>query len=176
MRRKVFFWHLLGIIFAVLLGSFLHFAFQISGNFKPLALIAAVNESTWEHLKIAFWPVFFFGILEYFIYGRRFGNFWLAKLVELYSIPILIVALFYGYTAFLKDNLFFDISIFVLSIILGFLASFLILFSERDFSKWATLVITLLIGEILAFCLLTYFPLRNFLFLDPVTLGYGLIR
>ena len=176
MGRKVFLWHLLGIIFAVLLGSFLHFAFQISGNFKPVAIFAAVNESTWEHLKIAFWPAFTWGVLEYFVYGKKFVNFWLAELTELYSIPILIVALFYGYTAFLKDNLFFDISIFVLSIILGFLISFLILVSKRGFSKLASLMIFLLVAEILAFCLLTYFPLRNFLFLDPISLGYGLVR
>jgi hypothetical protein len=35
----------------------LHFAFGWSGRWLPLALVAPVNESVWEHLKMAYWPL-----------------------------------------------------------------------------------------------------------------------
>ena len=38
----------------ILLGSGLHFAFVLLGSWAPLALVAAVNESIWEHLKAGF--------------------------------------------------------------------------------------------------------------------------
>ncbi|MEM4188473.1 MAG: DUF6512 family protein, partial [Candidatus Hadarchaeum sp.] len=60
MNKKLFYWTIAGTFFIIFFGSFLHFAFELSGNFRPLALIAAVNESTWEHLKLAFWPAFIF--------------------------------------------------------------------------------------------------------------------
>ena len=37
-------------------------------------LSGAVN-STWEHLKLIFWPMFLFGIVEYIAYGRKTPGF-----------------------------------------------------------------------------------------------------
>jgi len=45
-----------GAAFVILVGSALHFVFDWTGGWRPAALFAAVNESIWEHLKLAFWP------------------------------------------------------------------------------------------------------------------------
>ncbi|KPJ56855.1 hypothetical protein AMJ49_03520 [Parcubacteria bacterium DG_74_2] len=176
MNRKIFFWQIFGIIFTVLVGSFLHFIYELSNFWKPLALIGAVNESTWEHLKIGFWPAFIFGIIEYFKYGKKYKNFFVAKVIGFYAIPVLITLLFYGYTTFMEDNLFFDILIFVVAIVSAYLLSYKTLISEKVFLKYKNLAIILIIIEVLAFTFLSYFPLKNFLFLDPVTGGYGIIK
>ena len=34
------------------LGALLHFLYELSGCNKVVAIFAAVNESTWEHIKI----------------------------------------------------------------------------------------------------------------------------
>ena len=174
LNRKIFLFHIVGVIFTIFLGSFLHFIYELSGFFKPVAIIGAVNESTWEHLKIAFWPAFIFAIIEYFAYGKNQKNFCFAKAKELYIIPILIVLFFYGYTVFMNHNLFLDIFIFVLAIIIGFVTSYKILAWQRDFSKYKILAIGFIVIAVVVFSLLSYFPLENFLFLDPVTGSYGI--
>ena len=176
MDKKIFYYHIGGIIFTVIFGSFLHFIYELSGFLKPVALFGAVNESTWEHLKIGFWPAFIFAIIEYFSYGRNRKDFCFAKAINLYVIPVTIVILFYGYTAFLEHNLFLDILIFILAIIVGYIASYKILLWQRDFSKFNILAFGFIVIAVIAFSLLSYFPLENFLFLDPVTGLYGIIK
>ena len=60
MKRSILRWELVGIIVISILGSVLHFVFEWSGNWAPVGVIAAVNESVWEHFKIAFWPALFY--------------------------------------------------------------------------------------------------------------------
>jgi hypothetical protein len=136
MRKKIIVYHILGAVFATIFGSLLHFIYEISGYLKPVAVIGAVNESTWEHLKIAFWPVFIFLLIEYFIYGKNIKNFYFAKIKQLYTTPILIIVLFYGYTALIKHNLFLDIFIFIIAIVIGYIVSYKILLWKKDFSKY----------------------------------------
>jgi hypothetical protein len=176
MKKKIFYYHIGGIIFTVIVGSFLHFVYELSGFLKPVALFGAVNESTWEHLKIAFWPAFIFAIIEYFSYGKNQNNFLLAKAKEIYVMPILIAVFFYGYTAFIEHSLFLDIFIFVLAIVIGYITSYKILTWQKDFSKYKVLALSFIIIAVAAFSLLSYFPLENFLFLDPVTGLYGIIK
>jgi hypothetical protein len=39
-----------------LLGTLLHFAYDFSGQNFVVGLFSAINESTWEHLKLLFMP------------------------------------------------------------------------------------------------------------------------
>jgi len=58
-------WESAGIILIVVLGSVLHFAFEWSRRWTPVAMIAAVNESVWEYLKLGFWLALAYAILGY---------------------------------------------------------------------------------------------------------------
>jgi hypothetical protein len=166
----------LGAVFAILFGAFLHFAYALSNYIKPVVLIAAVNESVWEHLKIAFWPIFIFGVFEYFYYGRSQKSFFIAKAINLYSAPILIIVLFYGYTFFIKDNLFFDISIFIIAIIVSYAFSYKALVSRKNYKNLTSFSIVMIVFTVLLFSIFTYFAPHSFLFKDPVTLQYGVIK
>jgi len=75
MDKKIQKFEIIGAIFSILVGSLLHFVYKWSGSHPLVAIIAAVNESTWEHLKLGFWPLLFWGILEYFIFGKQIRNF-----------------------------------------------------------------------------------------------------
>ncbi len=55
-RREIYRWEMAGAAFVIIAGSALHFVFEWSGGFRPVAWLAAVNESTWEHFKLGFWP------------------------------------------------------------------------------------------------------------------------
>jgi len=174
MNKKIFYWYIGGVFFTLFLGSFLHFIYELSGFLKPVAIMGAVNESTWEHLKIGFWPAFIFAVIEYFRYGRKNKNFYFAKAINLLTIPIFITVLFYGYTLFMSHNLFLDIFIFVLSIVIAYFFSYKIMVSQKDFSGYKNLAILIIVIELTTFSLLSYFPLENFLFLDSLTGSYGI--
>ncbi len=159
----------------IVFGSILHFTFEWSGRMKIVALIAAVNESTWEHLKLAFWPAFIFAGLAYLLLKDKPKNFCLAQMVKLVSMPLLIVVLFYSWQAFFVDNFIYDISIFVVVVILGHIFSYLVGQQDKNYQlqKLSTIIIILLI---ILFSLLTYFPINNLIFLDPVSSGYGIVN
>jgi len=175
MKKAVLIWELIGIIFIIILGSFLHFVFDWSGQWKPIALIAAVNESVWEHLKLGFWPVLLYSILEYRYLKKSANNFLIAKTIAVYLIPISIVILFYSYTAILGYNvLLIDISIFAIAVVIGQLANYKILTAPplpRSVKKFALVV---LVVVVLMFLLFTFYPPRLPIFRDPITGGYGI--
>lgn len=70
MKELLLKWELWGILAISIVGAILHFVFEWSGGWNPIGIIAAVNESVWEHFKIAFWPALFYGIAEYSLLKR----------------------------------------------------------------------------------------------------------
>ena len=55
-KAKLLIWEIACIFWIAFAGALLHFAFELSDYWKPMAFIAAVNESVWEHQKMFFWP------------------------------------------------------------------------------------------------------------------------
>jgi len=164
----------LWVVFIVFVGSALHFVFEIFGGWPPLAVIAAVNESVWEHLKLGFWPAVIFALIEYRFIQKVSNNFMFAKATGILLIPVTIAVLFYGYTAFTDHILAVDITIFVIAAVLGQLVSYKIL-SARTLPSWTrTLGIVLMIIMLIAFATFTYYPPELPIFQDPLTGGYGI--
>lgn len=163
-----------GSLFVIILGSLLHFVFEWSGYSVIIASFAAVNESTWEHIKLGFWPLIIWSLIEYFLFKVRSKNFLFAKSVTVVIYCILIPTLFYLYTTVLgSHNLFIDIFIFVISIIIGQYLGYKVLKIEKDMSLenvGASVVVVL----IFSFVFFTFFPLEKTLFEDPVSGGYGI--
>jgi hypothetical protein len=160
--------------FIVLLGSTLYFVFGWSGEWRPLALIAAVNESVCEHLKLGFWPALFYFIIEYRYIRKSTNNFLIAKAIGIYLIPVTITALFYLYTAFVEDMLVVDLITFVLAVVIGQLVSYRILTARPLPAGKSRLGLILPVLLILAFGTLTYYPPHLPIFGDPSSGGYGI--
>jgi hypothetical protein len=175
-RRSILRWELGGIVFTVVVGTVLHFVFDWSGRWIPIAPIAAVNESVWEHLKLGFWPALVYAALEYSRFRRSVKNFHLAKTLGIYLIPITIVVLYYAYTTIIGHGLLaVDIAIFVVAVIVGQLVSYKVLaappLSER-FNRFAPIALVVLA---ILFVLFTFCPPQFPLFRDSVTGGYGIV-
>lgn len=166
---------LIGFILITIVGSLMHFCFEWSGNYKPVALFCAVNESVWEHLKIGFWPAFFYALYEYFAFGRQKENFWLAKTMALYLIPLTITIVFYLVEALTgRHFLWLDIGMFVAAIALSQYVSYRIITSKKDYSKYKRISLVFLILITAAFSLFTYFPPKLELFKNPQNGTYGI--
>jgi hypothetical protein len=176
MEKSVLRWELGGIVFIVVVGSLLHFAFEWSGRAIPIAPIAAVNESVWEHLKLGFWPALVYAALEYSRFGKSANNFFFAKTLGIYLIPITIVVFYYAYTAMLGHGpLIVDIAIFIVAVIVGQLVSYKLLTANslsKRLNRFAPIALAIL-GVL--FVLFTFYPPQIPLFKDSVTGGYGIV-
>jgi hypothetical protein len=169
-------WRILtaAIVPIFLLGSILHFAYDWSGDWRPVALVGAVNESVWEHLKIAYWPALLSGLLEWRMLKRRYPGFWAARSLGLLVMPVVIAMVFYGYTALLGGHwLVADIGTFLLGIAAGQWACYGLL--EWRPGRVGRIVTGLLFAALLAaFACLTYWPLEIGLFREMSTGLYGI--
>jgi hypothetical protein len=175
--NKVQRWEIIGIFFIVGFGTTLHFWFEWTGYWRPMALIAAVNESTWEHFKMAFWPGLIFALIEYPFIKDETNNFFVAKFAGLFAMPVITTILFYGYTSLTGTHLLWaDVIVFVLSVIGGQWISLTILTKTEKMQPSAqNFAIAGLVVMVLAFSLLSYYPLKNFLFTHPGTGEIGIL-
>ena len=64
MKRTVWLWQLFGFAVTSLLGTVLHFLYEWLGEAVWIAPFSGVNESTWEHMKLLFWPMLAFAAFE----------------------------------------------------------------------------------------------------------------
>jgi hypothetical protein len=176
-KARILKWELLGVAFISLAGSFLHFSFSLLGEWPPAALISAVNESVWEHLKLAFWPALIYAFIEWPVFRRHAKNFWTAKAAGIFIMPLVIVSGFYGYTALANRHMLLaDISLFILAVVIGQLISARLLL-RKPLSFWTKIPALILIAlMITAFSLLTFYPPHNPLFYDSQTGQYGIPR
>jgi hypothetical protein len=170
-------WEIWGTVLIITSGASLHFWFEWTDFWRPMAIFAAVNESTWEHFKLAFWPGLIFAIIEYRSIKAIANNFFAAKFLGLLIMPIITMILFYGYTSILGDHwLIADILVFIVSVIAGQWISLKIMTSSNDAKLLSSkAAIFGLVVMTLAFSLLSYFPLENFVFEDPETGEYGIL-
>jgi hypothetical protein len=159
-----------------LLGSVLHFLFDWTRHNRFVALLSAVNESYWEHIKIAVWPVFFLQVVLFASGGYQYTSFIPAATIALYSIPVSMIGLVFAYKAVTKKNiLWLDISIFFVCIAIA-QSSFVLIFDQLNPTGGTIVMATLfLFGLIVAFLLFTLRPPKEpDVFLDPIKKDYGL--
>ena len=88
MKIRLIAWEIGSFIWVVLAGSALHFSFELSEFWTPLAFISAVNESVWEHLKMYFWPGLIYALVQYTYTRDIANNYWYAKLASLIVTPL----------------------------------------------------------------------------------------
>jgi hypothetical protein len=175
MKRSILRWELIGIAVISIAGSVLHFAFEWSGNWPPMGVIAAVNESVWEHLKIAFWPALFYALFEYPFFRGQTRNFVIAKAAGIYVMPVAIVVLFYSYTAIIGGEiLIVDILIFVVAVALGQLTSYRLLTMGRLPAWLDKLGIVMVILLAAAMGVFTFYTPHLPIFRDSLTGAYGI--
>jgi hypothetical protein len=159
-----------------LLGSVLHFLFDWTKHNQFVAFFSAVNESYWEHIKIAIWPVFLLQIVLFSLGGYNVFSFVPAATIALYSIPVSMVGLVFLYKSVTKRNiLWLDISIFFVCIAVAQSIFVLVLGQLAPTSGTVVMSSLFLLGLVVAFLLFTFRPPREpDVFLDPIKKDYGL--
>ncbi|MDD6159910.1 MAG: DUF6512 family protein [Oscillospiraceae bacterium] len=163
MKRESFrFW--LIFVLALALGVGLHFLYERFPS-PVTALFSPVRESLWEHLKILFYPLLLSGLI---LSARQGRTAWLCSLLFACAVMLTVSWLYHGVLG--GRALLFDLLLYALSMLLGFLLPRLL----WPLGDWpgvgaACAVLTALLAVLLV--LFTFFPPDNILFAD---LSHGL--
>ena len=158
--------------FIAVIGTLLHFTYEWTGKNLLVGLFSAVNESTWEHMKLLFMPAFFYFLFESKKYGQDCENLLISRTCGLLAGLLFIPVAFYTYTGIIgRSFLAADIAIFYFSVFLTlYISSHM---RNRHFRPTSLAALLLLIAVFLVFAIFTFFPPHIDLFLDPVTVRYG---
>ncbi len=167
-------YEIVGMVFIILLGCALHFTYALSRRNPVVGVFSAVNESIWEHLKMAFWPSVLYLIAEYALLSNFGCNFFFSKIAGTLITIIIIPTIFYSYTTLTKRNILaIDICTFVVAVVVGQLSSFTLLTYEvlpQIFDIFG-FVVTVLLAAV--FAVFTFYPPHLPIFKDSVTGKYG---
>ena len=165
----------MGTIFIIFLGRAFHFTYELSGKLAFVGAFSAVNESVWEHLKLAFWPSLIWLLLEYVSVKKLTNNFLTAKMLGTYLMVVLIPVIFYLYTSITGKSIFaIDITSFIVAVVVGQILSYNF-FQKKQLPRVAdkvALVMLVVLG--IAFILFTFYPPHLPIFQDPIDKGYGI--
>ena len=101
MKRELRRWEIVGFIATGLFGTLLHFVYEWSGGNRVVAAFSAINESTWEHMKLLFIPFLVFTVVEFIVFSEAFRNFFAVKAASILLGLVSIPALFYTLTGML---------------------------------------------------------------------------
>ena len=171
--RHSSFWQAVGFGVSTLVGTLLHFLYDWTGENTPAAVFSGVNESTWEHMKLLFWPLFLFAIFQYFFYKEV--NYWYVKLAATVLGLMLIPVLFYTYNGmFGKSPDWVNIAIFYIAAAAAFGFEWWAFRKNLLQWKYPRLALGALIGIGMLFVIFTFAPPRLPLFQDPVTGSFGI--
>lgn len=181
-KSKVFsllFQMAIGFIFASAFGFLLHFIFQWSGESSIAAAFSPVNESPWEHLKIVYYPVLLFLIIQ-LIYLKNKRTLipnlvWSTALSALLAM-ISVTVLYYTYSGIAGKNIMWvDISIFFVSLGAAYIFNYKMLKSRPSYIKGSKLTGLALLAVLCAMLVVfTYFTPHIPWFQDPGTGSYGI--
>ena len=164
------------IFFSLILGTLLHFTYEWSGKNLFVASFSAVNESVWEHLKLAFFPMLIATIIEYFFVKDKVNNYVEAKTIGIFTAISFIVVLFFTYSGIIGTSVIvIDILIFIASIILGEYVAYKLM-KREDESTYITEILSIIILVFLLICFIvfTYLPPEVNLFRDVMKGVYGI--
>ena len=176
MGKRLFLWETAGFLWTAAIGTLLHFLYDWSGGDTVTAAFSAVNESTWEHMKLLFFAMLFFSVAQVCIMGRNYPNLPAVRTVSILTGLLLIPALFYTYTGALGFRVdWVNIAIFYGSALCAFLLDFCLLRRGRLGAPWQQVAgLVILWALAFAFVWLTFRPLAFPLWQDPVTGQLGI--
>lgn len=110
--------NVIGFFIISVLGTVSHFVYEWTGKPYLIGLFFPVNESTWEHLKLLFFPSLIYFAVMYFTQKEKPANYAPAVAVSLMAGMVSIVVMFYTYKGVLGRNIdFLNILIYFLGVI-----------------------------------------------------------
>lgn len=173
MKRENWVFGVLGFAVVAFLGTVLHFAYEWLNEALWIAPFSGVNESTWEHMKLMFWPMLLFAVTESFFY-RHHEGYWCIKLRGVLLGLALIPLIFYIYNGVIgKSPDWVNISIFFVAAAVAFIYETKQLNREKVPCKSTRVALIAFSVIALLFMVFTFAPPKLAIFQDPLTGSFG---
>lgn len=172
-KSSVLKFEIISSIFIMVVGTLLHFTFEWSNDNSLVGTFSAVNESTWEHLKLLFFPMLISTIIGYFYKGKHIPNYLCSKVLGIILSMSFIVVFFYTYTGIIETNFaIVDISSFFIAVLLGQYVAYQKMKLQSSCNGLIPIIVLLVLY--LCFLVFTFFPPHIALFKDPITGIFGI--
>lgn len=173
MKRSIGLWQLMGFAVTSLLGTILHFLYDWLGGAVWVAPFSGVNESTWEHMKLLFWPMLVFALVERLFFRDR-ADFWCVKLRGILLGLALIPVLFYTYNGVIGPSPdWLNITIFFIAAALAYLYETTAFGREDCPCRWQRFALPILLILAVLFVIFTFKTPHLGIFQDPLTGTWG---
>ena len=174
MKKSIGLWQFVGFAATSLGGTILHFLYDWLGGAVWVAPFSGVNESTWEHMKLLFWPMLIYAIAESFFFRDR-ADFWCVKLRGILLGILLIPLMFYTYNGVVgKSPDWINIAIFFISAAVAYLSETRLFKKGTLACKSPKLAVAVLCSVALLFVIFTFATPEINIFKDPLTGTYGI--
>lgn len=174
MKRSIGLWQLMGFAVTSLGGTLLHFLYDWLGEAVWIAPFSGVNESTWEHMKLLFWPMFIYAVVQSFFFSDR-EDFWCIKLKGTLLGLVMIPVLFYTYNGAIgKSPDWLNIAIFFISAAIAYIYETRQFNNKTTICRYKKLSIAILLIIAILFVLFTFTTPEIGIFKDPLTDTYGI--
>ena len=174
MNRSIGPWQLLGFAVTALGGTLLHFLYEWLDDALWIAPFSGVNESTWEHMKLLFWPMLIYAVVQSFFFGDR-SDFWCIKLRGILLGLVLIPVLFYTYNGAIgKSPDWLNIAIFFVSAAIAYLYENRLYNAKKQPCRASKSAVAILCIIALLFVIFTFRTPLLGIFQDPLTGAYGI--
>ena len=164
----------IAVIGTIVLSFIFHFMYDLIPNFIS-SIFFPVNESIWEHMKLLYTSIVFYGVVDYFLlrkFNISYNNFFLNLFFISFSSILIYLAMFIPIYYTIGESMFVSIGLMVITYIIIYIISYHILRMKENNLKYIWILL-IIIGYII-FGYLTYNPIRNHLFFDTNTESYGI--
>ncbi len=174
MKSNISLWQFAGFACTSLGGTLLHFLYDWTDENSIVAAFSGVNESTWEHMKLLFWPLFIFALIQRRSF-QEYEQYWWIKLAGAAVGLLLIPILFYTITgSFGETPDWVNIAIFFISSAGAFLVETWLFRKDALHIRASYLPFIALCLLGILFVYFTYATPRIPLFQDPQSGSYGI--
>lgn len=165
MKKKI----IINTILIFIICTGVHFLYNLFPNFIT-SIIAPVNESIFEHLKLVFTSTFLYTLISNFYYKNK-NIFVFAYIRGMLTIIILLI-LYLPARAIFGEVMPLTLLILFISILLAEIIMSKI--NDNKLNNLNIICLILIIINYIVFAYFTYNPIKNFLFYDKKEKIYGI--
>lgn len=158
---------IIGAVVTVILGVISHFVYDWSGGNFLIGLFFPKNESTWEHMKLLFFPILAYALVAGKWIEEQYPCIYNVMFTGILVGLALIPTIFYSYTGILGFNVdWINIALYVVSVLIAYYVVYTK--AQTCTGKESKLLRYAMYAFILAFMIFSVYPPNLGIFVSPV--------
>ncbi len=160
------------MIFVSVLGTLLHFLYDFSAQNVIVGVFSAVNESTWEHLKLLFWPLVLLTTMQCLFEKGKKQGFVMARLIGTLAGMLAITVFYYTVKGIIgRDIAVFNIALFYIAVITAFAVSGVVMKNHTPKNSLCDIISAAVFAVLgVLFGVWTFLPPQLGIFANPIVL------